>query len=51
MQLLRVLLRARVTGFAQWGVELLVLQLYDSSKLVHMEALSVLFEACEDEVR
>jgi len=48
--MLRVLLRARVPGFQQWGVELLVQQLYDESKAVASEALAVLSEACEDEV-
>ena len=51
VQMLRVLLRARVGGFQAWGVEYLVLQLYDANAAVRMEALAVLFEACEDEVR
>ena len=50
VQMLRVLLRARVGGFQAWGVEYLVLQLYDATAAVRMEALAVLFEACEDEV-
>jgi len=49
--LMRVLLRAGVTGFSTWGIEALVAQLYDSSMLVAMEALSILSEACEDYVR
>ena len=47
---MRVLLRARVAFFSSWGIEMLVMQLYDQSKAVAMEALSVISEACEDEV-
>ena len=47
---MRVLLRARVRFLANWGMEMLVMQLYDQSKAVAMEALSVLSEACEEEV-
>ncbi|XP_066298986.1 rapamycin-insensitive companion of mTOR-like [Branchiostoma lanceolatum] len=46
---LRVLLRARVPFFNQWGVEFLVTQLYDKSKVVAMEAIDILDEACEEE--
>ncbi|XP_019620520.1 PREDICTED: rapamycin-insensitive companion of mTOR-like [Branchiostoma belcheri] len=46
---LRVLLRARVPFFNQWGVEFLVTQLYDKSKTVAMEAIDILDEACEEE--
>ncbi|XP_041667184.1 rapamycin-insensitive companion of mTOR-like isoform X2 [Cheilinus undulatus] len=45
---LRVLLRAGVEFFSNWGVELLVTQLYDRNKTVSMEALDILDEACED---
>ncbi|XP_077571303.1 rapamycin-insensitive companion of mTOR-like isoform X3 [Stigmatopora nigra] len=45
---LRVLLRAGVEFFSSWGMELLVTQLHDHSKVVSMEALDVLDEACED---
>ncbi len=48
---MRVLLRARAPFFSSWGVEMLVMQLYDQSRQVAMEALSVLSEACEEEVR
>ena len=47
---MRVLLRAKVPYINNWGLELLVMQLYDQSKLVAMEALSVISEACENEV-
>lgn len=47
---MRILLRARVPLLSSWGMEMLVLQLYDQSKAVAMEALSVISEACEDEV-
>nr|XP_020511696.1 rapamycin-insensitive companion of mTOR-like [Labrus bergylta] len=45
---LRVLLRAGVEFFSNWGMELLVTQLYDRNKTVSMEALDILDEACED---
>ena len=48
---LRVLLRANAEFFSNWGVELLVTQLYDRSQPVRLEALDVLDEACEDKVR
>ncbi|XP_064626915.1 rapamycin-insensitive companion of mTOR-like isoform X2 [Lineus longissimus] len=47
---MRVLLRADVPFVTHWGMELLVTQLYDQSKVVAMEALDVIDEACEDEV-
>ena len=47
---MRVLLRARVPFLSNWGMEMLVMQLYDQSKPVAMEALSVISEACEEEV-
>ena len=47
---MRVLLRARVPFLSNWGVEMLVLQLYDPNTHVAKEALSVITEACEDEV-
>ncbi|CAH1775574.1 unnamed protein product [Owenia fusiformis] len=46
---LRVLLRANVPFLSSWGMELLVTQLYDQSKMVALEAISVLDEACENE--
>ncbi|XP_072527960.1 rapamycin-insensitive companion of mTOR isoform X2 [Salminus brasiliensis] len=45
---LRVLLRANVEFFSNWGIELLVIQLHDLSKVVSMEALDILDEACEE---
>nr|XP_021332070.1 rapamycin-insensitive companion of mTOR isoform X1 [Danio rerio] len=45
---LRVLLRANVEFFSNWGMELLVTQLHDHNKTISMEALDILDEACED---
>ncbi|KAL2100031.1 hypothetical protein ACEWY4_004425 [Coilia grayii] len=45
---LRVLLRANVEFFSNWGIELLVTQLHDRNKAISMEALDILDEACED---
>ncbi|XP_041958385.1 rapamycin-insensitive companion of mTOR [Alosa sapidissima] len=45
---LRVLLRANVEFFSNWGMELLVTQLHDHNKAISMEALDILDEACED---
>ncbi|XP_044188706.1 rapamycin-insensitive companion of mTOR-like [Thunnus albacares] len=45
---LRVLLRANVEFFSNWGIELLVTQLYDRNKTISKEALDILDEACED---
>uniref|UniRef100_A0A671XTE3 RPTOR independent companion of MTOR, complex 2b n=1 Tax=Sparus aurata TaxID=8175 RepID=A0A671XTE3_SPAAU len=45
---LRVLLRASVEFFSNWGIELLVTQLHDRNKTISMEALEILDEACED---
>nr|XP_055054336.1 rapamycin-insensitive companion of mTOR [Misgurnus anguillicaudatus] len=45
---LRVLLRANVEFFSNWGMELLVTQLHDHNKNISMEALDILDEACED---
>ncbi|XP_039253693.2 rapamycin-insensitive companion of mTOR-like [Styela clava] len=45
---LRILLRAKMPGFINWGVHLLITQLYDSSQTVATEALDVLDEACAD---
>jgi len=49
-KLLRVSLRAGVSGFSSWGIQFLVNQLYDQSRNVAMTALSVLEEACEVKV-
>ncbi|BFY99539.1 hypothetical protein BsWGS_02579 [Bradybaena similaris] len=48
-RLLRVLMRAGTPGFCQWGVELLVTQLYDPDKSVSMSAIKILDEACDNE--
>lgn len=48
---LRVLLRANVEFFSNWGIELLVTQLHDRNKTISIEALDILDEACEDKVR
>ncbi|NXG55430.1 RICTR protein, partial [Hemiprocne comata] len=45
---LRVLLRANVEFFSNWGIELLVTQLHDKNKVISSEALDILDEACED---
>ncbi|XP_044287520.1 rapamycin-insensitive companion of mTOR isoform X2 [Varanus komodoensis] len=45
---LRVLLRANVEFFSNWGIELLVTQLHDKYKAISSEALDILDEACED---
>ncbi|XP_060747730.1 rapamycin-insensitive companion of mTOR isoform X2 [Tachysurus vachellii] len=45
---LRVLLRANVEFFSNWGIELLVTQLHDRNKTISIEALDILDEACED---
>ena len=48
---LRLLARAHCPGFARWGVEMLVSQLYDSSERVSTAALQVVEEVCDYEVR
>ncbi|NXA44931.1 RICTR protein, partial [Nothocercus julius] len=45
---LRVLLRANVEFFSNWGIEFLVTQLHDKNKTISSEALDILDEACED---
>lgn len=47
---LRVLLRANVEFFSNWGIELLVTQLHDKNKNISSESLDILDEACEDKV-
>ena len=37
--------------FNSWGLELLVPQLYDLDRRVALEAVEILDEACEEEVR
>ena len=51
LRVLRVLLRARVQYFSNWGLKILVSLLYDPSQRVANEALDFLDEACEDKVR
>ncbi|KAK8396470.1 hypothetical protein O3P69_005488 [Scylla paramamosain] len=48
-QLLRAFARVGAEEFAQWGMELLVGQLYDESRVVSLAALEVLDEACDNE--
>ncbi|XP_069163639.1 rapamycin-insensitive companion of mTOR-like isoform X1 [Procambarus clarkii] len=48
-QFLRALVRVGAADFARWGVELLVAQLYDESRVVSLAALDVLEEACDNE--
>ena len=50
VRILRVLLRARVKYFSNWGLKILVSLLYDPSTRVAAEALDFLDEACEDKV-
>ncbi|GFS15783.1 rapamycin-insensitive companion of mTOR [Elysia marginata] len=48
-KMMRVLMRAGTPGFGQWGIEMLVTQLYDQEKSVAMSALHILDEACDNE--
>jgi len=45
---LKVLLRAGVSGFPNWGIKLLVKQLLDNDRNVNSQALAVLDEACDE---
>jgi len=47
---MRALLRLGVPFFSNWCMELLIKQLYDQSKNVSMRSLSVINEACENQV-
>ena len=49
-ELLRIFARAKLPDFSKWGIQLLVEQLSNDSKLVAISALSVLDEALDDEV-
>ena len=51
VRLLRVLLRAGSSNFHVWGADLLCKHLADDSNDVQQEALSVLIEAAENEVK
>jgi hypothetical protein len=48
---LLVLIRAHTPDFANWGMELLVMQLYDPSIQVSLVASDILDEACDHQVR
>lgn len=48
--LLRTFIRVGVDDFAGWGVELLLGQLSDESRVVSLAALDVLDEVCDNEV-
>ena len=48
---MRVFLRANVPLFISWGLEMLTTQLYDVDSEVAEEAIDILDEACEEEVR
>ena len=45
-----VLIRSRAPNVAQWGIELLAGQLFDSSDIVPWIALDLLDEACDDKM-
>lgn len=46
---MRVLLRAKMSGYISWGVHLLIAQLYDPYQSVANEALEILAEACSSQ--
>ncbi|XP_062509189.1 rapamycin-insensitive companion of mTOR-like [Corticium candelabrum] len=46
---LRVLLQAHLPQFKDWGIEMLITQLYDTEEPVVNEAMDILDEACDDE--
>lgn len=45
-QFLRILLRAEISNFTDWTVELLLFQLFDQNNSVALAALDILDEAC-----
>ncbi|XP_059078689.1 rapamycin-insensitive companion of mTOR-like isoform X2 [Tigriopus californicus] len=47
---LAVLVRSRTPSVAQWGIEFLVNQLFDESKVIPWMALDFLLEACSDKM-
>ena len=49
-QHMRVFLRSNAPFFINWGMEMLIEQLYDIDKEVANEAIDILDEACEEEV-
>ena len=49
-QFLRVLVRAKLSDFSKWGIELLVNQLSDKSRAISLAAMDILEEAIHDKV-
>ena len=47
---LGILIRSRTSYIAQWGINLLVCQLFDSSKAITWVALEILEDACDDKM-
>jgi len=47
---LLVLIRAQSPDFETWGMELLVMQLYDASIQISLAASDILDEACDHQV-
>ena len=47
---MRVFLRVNAPFFSNWGMEMLIGQLYDTDDTVREEAIDILDEACEEEV-
>lgn len=47
---LAVLIRSRTPSVAQWGIDFLVNQLFDESKIIPWLALEFLLEACSDKM-
>ena len=47
---MRVFLRVNAPFFSNWGMEMLIGQLYDTDDTVREEATDILDEACEEEV-
>ena len=47
---MRVFLRVNAPFFSNWGMEMLIGQLYDLDNEISEEAIDILDEACEEEV-
>ena len=47
---MRVFLRVNAPFFSNWGMEMLIGQLYDTDDTVREGAIDILDEACEEEV-
>ena len=45
-----VFLLVNAPFFSNWGMEMLIGQLYDTDDIVREEAIDILYEACEEEV-